>query len=159
MNILPKATAAPVPKSNDATQVSLFYAGILAVFAVTQLFTFDEFIELILSFNLPLGTGMTAALVPIIVAAEVLALPFLLRMKLSIGFRWLSMILGWLVVVLWLFITISLAAKGTEAMTVGFLGTVIDLVPGWWAVAMASAMGILMAWTSWGLWPGAQAKI
>lgn len=158
MSILPKATAAPTPKSDDAIQVSFFYAGILAVFALAQLFTFDTFIELIVSFNLPLGLGVTAALAPLIVAAEVFALPFLLRMKLSIGFRWFSMLLGWLVAVLWLFITISLAVNGTEAETVGFLGTVFNLVPGWWATMIATAMGILAAWTSWGLWPGTQAK-
>ena len=158
MSILVKALPAAAPRSDSATQMSLLYAGILVVFVVTQLFTFDEFIDLIPSLNLPIGDRLIFALAPVIVVAELFALPFLLRMKLSIGFRWFSMMLGWLVPVLWACISLWTVTTQPAAETVGFLGTLVDVVPGWWAVLASCALGILAAWSSWGLWPGARSK-
>jgi hypothetical protein len=158
MSILPKASATTPAKTKESKQIAVVYAVILVAFALAQLYTFDEFIGLIPSLGLPLGEVMIYALVPTIVAAEVFALPFLLRMKLSIGFRWFSMAMGWLVAALWLFIALSVVTRGVEATTIGFLGTVVDLVPGWWAVAVALGLAILTIWASWGLWPAKRAK-
>lgn len=158
MSIFPKAAAAPVAKTKETKQIALLYAGILVVFSLAQLFTFDEFVEFIPSLGLPVGVAMTFALAPTIVAAEVFAIPFLLRMRLSIGFRWFSMMLGWLVAALWVFIALSVVTRGIEVETIGFLGTAVNLPPGWWAVMVALALGILATWSSWGLWPGKQAK-
>jgi hypothetical protein len=158
MSILVKALPAAKPRTDNAKKISLLYAAILVVFVVAQLFTFDEFLALILSFNLPLNDTWAYALAPILVAAELFALPFLLRMKLSVAFRWLSMLLGWLVPIIWFFISIWVVTMQPEAETVGFLGTVVNLVPGWWAVLASFALGILAAWASWGLWPGPRAK-
>lgn len=158
MSILPKASTATPAKTNESKQVAVVYAVILVVFALAQLYTFDEFIGLIPSLGLPISEGVAYALAPIIVAAEVFALPFLLRMKLSIGFRWFSMVMGWLVAALWLFITLSVAVHGTGAETIGFLGTAVNLIPGWSTVMVALAMGILAAWASWGLWPAKRSK-
>ena len=97
MSILVKATPAPTARTKETKQMAYLYAGLLVVLAVTQLFTFDEFIELVPAFNLPFGTGFTYALAPLIVATEVFAIPFLLRMQLSVAFRWLSMFCGWFV--------------------------------------------------------------
>ncbi|MGV9001651.1 MAG: hypothetical protein ACOH18_01705 [Candidatus Saccharimonadaceae bacterium] len=158
MTILAKVSPAPKPRTKRVRQISLLYAGILVVFLVAQLFTFDKFIELIPSFNLPLSDGWSYALAPIIVASELFALPFLLGMKLSIAFRWLSMVLGWLVPALWLYICLWVVLTQPNVESVGFLGTVVDLVPGWWAVMKSLALGVLAAWASWGLWPGSRSK-
>lgn len=158
MSIFVKTTIAPKPRTKEAKQVSLFYAGVLVVFVVTQLFTFDTFIELIPAFNLPLGPMMTFALAPLLVASELFAIPFLLRMQLSVAFRWLSMMLGWLVAGIWIGITAWVAGTEPAVATIGFLGTLVDLVPGWWAVFISFALGILAIWSSWGLWPGLRKK-
>lgn len=158
MSIFVKTTIAPKPRTKEAKQVSLFYAGVLVVFVVTQLFTFDTFIELVPAFNLPLGPMMTFAVAPLLVASELFAIPFLLRMQLSVAFRWLSMMLGLLVSVMWVGITAWIAVTQPAVSTVGFLGTLFDLVPGWWAVFIALALVILAAWSSWGLWPDKRNK-
>lgn len=158
MSIFPKAGTATPAKTKESKQIAVVYAVVLVVFALAQLFTFDEFIGLIPSFGLPVGALTAYMLAPTIVAAEVFALPFLLRMKLSVGFRWFSMVLGWAVAVLWLFITLAVVTRDIEATTIGFLGTAVDLVPGWWAVTVPIAMGILAIWASWGLWPAKRAK-
>ncbi len=157
MTILVQATPAPKPRTDTVKQMSLLYAAVLVVFVVAQLFTFDEFTNLIISFNLPLSDAWTFALAPTLIAAELFALPFLLRMKLSIAFRWLSMFLGWLVPALWLFISFVAVTTQPNAETIGFLGTVVDVVPGWWAVLASFALGVLAAWSGWGLWPGKRA--
>jgi hypothetical protein len=158
MSAFPIARAAAKPRTDTAVKISLLYAAILVVFAVAQLFTFDEFIKLVPQFQLPIGEGLTAAIAPMIVASEVFALPFLLRMKLSSGFRYFSMGLGWLVTGLWLGITSWVVITAQPVSTIGFLGTIGHLSPGWWAILVAVGLGILTAWSSWGLWPGARAK-
>lgn len=145
MSIFVQATPAPAAKSPESKQIATLYAGLLTVLAVTQLFTFDTFIELFPALGLPV------ALAPIIVASEVFALPFLLRMRLSPAFRVLSMGLGWVVALAWSVVSVMALQQG--AVTVGYLGTLVELTPGWWAVLIAVSFGILAVWSSWGLWP------
>jgi len=154
MSIFPKATPAPLPKTKNVTIIATFYAVILVVMAVAQLFTFDEFLKLISSFDFPAGVQYAHFIAALVVVAEVFALPFLLRMSLSPAFRWFSMMLGWGVAVLWAKITICLVISDTLINNVGFLGTVVNLMPGWWAIFISLAFGILAAWSSWGMWPG-----
>ena len=154
MSIFAKALPAPKEKTANTRHISLLYAAILVVFLVAQLFTFDEFTALILSFNLPFSDKGVLVIAPLLVMAELFALPFLLRMKLSFAFRWLSMLFGWLVPVLWLFISSWVVSTQPGAETVGFLGTVVSVIPGWWAIFVSIALGILASWASWGMWPG-----
>ena len=142
MSKIAKVTPAPVPKTKDVQRISIFYAVVLVVMVVAQLFTFDTFIELY-------GPIIAALLV----VFEVFALPFLLRMPLSRAFRWVSMVSGWLVAALWIGITSWLITADVSVGTVGFLGTAIDTIPGWWAVFMSFAFALLAAWSAWGMWP------
>jgi len=159
MSILPVPTVAPVAKTNDARRVAIFYAGILAVMAIAQLFTFDTFLELVETFGFPGGTSYAYLLSAVLVAAEVFALPFLLRMPLSPAFRWVSMVLGWLAATVWIKITTWLVLQGSVVASVGFLGTVVDVMPSWWTIFMSLTFGILAAWSAWGLWPGKRRPI
>lgn len=156
MSVFAKPTTALPARTDTSRQIALLYAGILVLFIIAQLFTFEEFLELIPSLHLPIG-GLLYIAVPLIVVGELFALPFLLRMSISPAFRWLSMVCGWLVAAVWVFIAAWVVTTQSGASTVGFLGTVGDLTPGWWSVLIAIAMGILAAWASWGLWPGSHA--
>lgn len=140
------------PLTPQSSQVSLLFAGLIALMAVAQLFTFEDFIFLIEDLSLPLALPplLTASFM---VIAEVMALPFLLRMTLSPAFRWLSMALGWLVVVFWLFVSFWIWLQSPQVDTVGFLGA-ITLPPGPWMVLFSISLAILAIWSSWGLWPG-----
>lgn len=153
MSIFVKATLAPTPKNVRAQYISLLYAAVLIIFALTQLYTFDTFIELIPAFRLPFGDTLVYLIAPLIVVAEVFALPFLLRMRVSPAFRFLSIGFAWLVALLWLFISIWLMTTPSSVETIGFFGTLVDLIPGWWAVLFSGALVILAAWSSWGMWP------
>ena len=158
MSMFVKATPAPSAKTSETKQVAILYAALLTIMAVTQLFTFEEFIELFPAFHLPLGEVLVYGLAPALVAAEVFALPFLLRMAVSPAFRFVSMFCGWFVAATWLFVSTWVAATRVDADTIGFLGTFASLSPGWWAVLISLALGVLAVWASWGLWPIRRAK-
>jgi len=153
MRFFVKATAAPKPKTAETRQVAYFYAGILVIILLCQLFTFDDFLLLIESFWLPGGVPLAHLLGGVIVACELLALPFLLGMKLSSLMRVICMICGWLVSFIWIFLSLWLILTVNNISNIGILGTVVDILPGWWAVFIWLAIGILSAWSSWGMWP------
>ena len=158
MSFLQKPTPAPIPKTIDAKRIATFYAIILVILAVTQLFTFEHFLELIASFDLPFGDQFAYFLGAFIVTVEVFALPFLLRMPLSPAFRSFSMVCGWFAAGVWFDISLWLVLTDSPVTNVGFLGTVTDLMPGWWAIFIATALGILTVWASWGMWPARRKK-
>jgi hypothetical protein len=153
MSVFVKATPPPKVKTSRIMQISLFYAVVLGAMALAQLYTFEEFTGLVFDFNLPFPDSLSYALVPLLIIFEVFALPFLLRMRVSPAFRVLSMVCGWLVAATWLFITLWLVITNQQVTSVGFLGTVAELIPGAWAVFFSLALGILAYWVSWGMWP------
>lgn len=153
MIFIGKITKTRQPKTIDSLKVAYMYAILLMVFVVCQLFSFEKFVPLIESFGLPWGELGAKIIAFIIVTCEVFSLPFLLRIDVWQAFRIKSMILGWIVPLIWLFLTIWINLSANGIPTVGFLGTVYNLVPGWWAVLFSISLGILSFWASWGLWP------
>ena len=158
MSVFAKATEAPEPKSQDVKRIAVFYALLLLIFALAQLFTFDKLLVLIGEFGLPGGAGTAYLIGSLLVVSEVFALPFLLRMPLSPLFRWFSMFLSLLAAGLWIFLTTWLVLTDSLVVTVGFLGTLVNVMPGWWAVLVSVALGILAVWASWGMWPATRKK-
>ena len=154
MSIFVTSTAAPAARTADSSKISVLYAVVLVAFAVTQLFTFEAFLPYIQSLQLPLGESFNYILAPLLVVAEIFAIPFLLRMRLSPAFRYMSMGLGCIAAALWIFITLWINLSNVSVETVGFFGDVVTLAPGWWAVFISLALGVLAIWSSWGLWPG-----
>lgn len=154
MSIYTKATVAKVPRTPESQKIVYAYAVILIVFVLCQLFTFDGFVRLLESFWLPSGAKFAQVLASIIVFCELFALPFLLRMKLSLLMRIISMVLSWLVPIIWLILTLWLNVTVNAISNVGFLGTIVRITPGWWAFCVSIAIGLMSIWSSWGLWPG-----
>ncbi|HWT39813.1 MAG TPA: hypothetical protein VN081_00875 [Dongiaceae bacterium] len=158
MSFLPHPTPAPIPKTPAAKQIGILYTILLTAMAVGQLFNFPAFVVLFNSFAFPFPGWFNAMLPAFLIASEVFAIPFLLRMQLSPAFRWFSLFLGFLTAIIWLFVALWVITYYPLAKTIGFLGTDVHLVPGWWAVCMSLAFGILAVWAAWGLWPGKHAK-
>jgi glucan phosphoethanolaminetransferase (alkaline phosphatase superfamily) len=144
------ARTTPPPRINGkyGNAVSLTVAGLFVLMAVSQLYAFEDFVPLITSFGLGGGEARATIIASVLVAAEVLALPYLLRMHLSPLFRIFSMVLGWIVAVLWLFIAVSVYLSVNNVQDAGFLGTAITVPFGWWSVLYALALCILVAWVS-----------
>jgi len=144
--------ARPV-KTPFSQYCALGYAGILTGVLVAQLFTLDEVLELFSSFSVALPPFIVAAFVPCVIVAELCALPFLLRMKLSHAFRWLSMGCSWLVALLWGGLGVALVVAGEASVSVGLFGTVVSPLSAGVSVVIALLFGGMAAVSSWGLWP------
>ncbi len=148
-----QATKPSAPKNSSAVRVALLYASVLVVFVVAQLFSFEAFLPLVRDFVLPGGRPLAHFLAAFIVTAEVFALPFLLRMQLSSAMRLVSMVMGWLVAVVWVSIALWLTFTGSTVTNIGFFGDIIPYAPGWLAVAVGLVLGVMAYWASWGMWP------
>ena len=158
MRIFVKAEEAKKPRTHESRNIAYMYAAILVIFALSQLFTFDKFLVLIDSFWLPGGTSVAYLLAGVIVSSEVFALPFLLGMKISPLMRVLSMGLSWLVPFIWFLLAVWINFTVNAVSNIGFLGTVVILIPGWWAIFFTMSIGLLSAWASWGMWPFKRGK-
>lgn len=152
------ATTAPKPKTKNSQIIALFLAGLLVVMAVGQLFSFEKFIPLIETYLLPGGYGMAVLVASLLVISEVFALPFLLRMKMSLLMRYVSMACGWIVAAVWLKLTLWANVIPTDVQNVGFFGPKVELFVGWWATLFAAALIVLVVWAAWGLGPFGRAK-
>jgi len=148
-----KATEAEKPKSKESQRAALLLAAILLIMLVAQLFSYDHFPALIASLWFPGGEQSAQFLAAFIVVAELFALPFLIRMKVSIGFRVMSMLMGWIAVAIWIKIALWAMLATNRSSNIGLLGDTISIAPGWGIVCVSIALGVLTVWASWGLWP------
>ena len=142
-----QATAAPRPKTKNIRTVGIALAGIFVIMAVSQLFTFEDFPEVIKAMWLPGGEDVASVRAALIVALEVGAVPFLLMMRLSPALRVVSMIAGWFAASIW-----QNCSSGVIANS-GLLGATVKLPVGWWNILLCLALGVLAAWAAWGMWP------
>ena len=154
MSIFVTTTPAPKPRTVNSLKVSILYAIILTAAAVIMLFNFEDLLVYIQSINLPFGEGINYAFLPLMVVAEVFALPFLLRMDLSPAFRYVSMFLGLLAAALWIFLAGWVVLSGQTDSSVNYSNNLISFLPGFYAIFITLAIGILAIWSAWGLWPG-----
>ncbi len=153
MSFFVQATPPPKPRTSNIQTVSLLAATILAVMVLAQLFSFEDFPAVISSLWLPGGEFTAKVSTAVLVTAEVLALPFLLSLRLSPLFRIVSMVLGWAVVLLWTSLTVWENLVIGAISNSGLFGATIPLPVGWWSVLFSLALGVLIVWTSWGMWP------
>lgn len=152
MSFFSRATPAPTPKTSNTWLASLLLAVFLVMMIVAQLFTFEKFPDLLADSWLPGGDAWMPIYAGVIVALEVLALPFLLSMKLSKAMRAMSMVFGWLVVLAWLVISVGSVVDGHIAES-GLLGATAPLPTGWWSVSFCAGLAVLAIWAAWGMWP------
>jgi hypothetical protein len=153
MSILAAAYPAKPAKTREAKRVAWVYAALLAIMFIAQVVTFQRFVLVLESYGLPGSAQFYAFLAGLLIFSELLSLAFLLRLKLSPAFRIFTMALSWLVPIIWTVLTFSAVVSNSSLTNVGFLGDLVPLVPGWWAVFVSLALMIMAAWVSWGLWP------
>jgi hypothetical protein len=158
MSFFVQATPPPKPKTKNIQSVSLLAASIIAVMTIAQLFTFENFPAVIANLWLPGGDATARLIAAVLVIAEVLALPFLLAMRLSPLFRIVSMYVGWLVALIWIFISFGENMMVGSISNNGMFGATIPLPVGWWNVFFSLALGVLVLWASWGMWPTVRRK-
>jgi len=140
-----RTTAAPTVKYAYLRGLSIVYAGVLVVCATAQLFEYETFADVIGGLGLGFDELTSVLLAALIVIGEVMALPFLLSVRVSALFRIVSAAASVSAACVWLYV--GLAARPTD--NVGLLGSTIPLGPGWWLVCVGVAM---LAAASVGVW-------
>lgn len=143
MNWKIRATDPPKLKKPYAAKILWVLAGIMLIMALLHLVRIDKLIPAMAD---TLGDNGAAWFVALIVIGEVLALPYLLRMKLSPGFRFVSGLLVVLVPLAWTCLTIW--ALGSEHST-GQFGSYVSTPATWWSVVLNFAW---LAASDWALW-------
>lgn len=156
MRFFVQTTPPSKPKTFKVRIASVALAGIFILLAVAQLYSFEDFPEVIASLWLPGGRPLATLLAALLVTGEVLALLFLLSMRLSPAMRVVSMVAGWLVVATWLKLAIIVTFTANAVTNSGVLGATVPLAPGWWMVVLFVILSGLTAWVSWGMWPSSQ---
>ncbi len=154
MRLFVNATKARAARTAESGQIVYLYAGLLVIFAVAQLFTFEEFVPLINQYGLVGGEVFSRLVASVLVSAEVLALPFLLGLRVSSLMRWFSLGLAIAVPIIWLGLALVANITRVSLVNVGYLGTKVHLVSGAWTIFFSLALLILAVWSAWALWPG-----
>lgn len=130
---------------NPAYIRALVLAGLYLVFCLTQLFTFERFTEVTAAYSLPGGAVVAAILAGLIPLLEVMALPYLISMKLRPEWRRVSMWATLAVPILWLLIVLWLNFAPTLAeVNTGLFGATLETMSGLWFVLFSA----LLLWSA-----------
>lgn len=153
MNVFVRSTVAPEPKMRNVKSISIALSAVFVILAVAQLYSYEDFPDVIASLWLHGGRPCAELCAALIVTGEVLAVPFLLGMRLSPAMRVVSMFAGWLVIAAWLKIALLINSTENAITNSGVLGATVPLTPGWWMVYLFVTLGAVSALVSWGMWP------
>lgn len=148
-----RATQPPKPNNNNVVKLGIGLAGVLALMAISQLFKFDEF-DIIISSNEPLAAIISSSIIVALVAsAEIFALPFLLRMRISPALRVFSMFLGWLVALFWLYRAVLIPVVTGDVIEVGMFGGILSDMPQLIYSIVATLIAVVVLVVTIGMWP------
>lgn len=149
-----RASRVKPPQRLSVWAAALYLAFFFVVAAVSQLFAFETFSDIIATYGLPLDEAFNKVAAAVIVTLEVFAIPFLLMMRLSLLMRVVSMVSGWLVLIFWLAVGVWQSTVSFYIPNAGLFGSKISLPQGWWLVFYMAALVTLSIYVSYHLWPG-----
>ncbi len=147
------ALSAPKPRSNLARNAAWFYAFVLTIMALGQLYGFEKFIPIISDYWLPGGHGTDTLVACLIVMAEVFALPFLLRMRLSPLMRWVGLASSVIVPAIWIKLSVFSFVQGAPLANGGIVGYAVDVPTMTIQLVLSFFLLALALYTAYGLWP------
>ena len=133
-------------KHNKAYWRAFILGLVFLVFAVAQLFKFEEFPGIITMMRVP-GAPFTAWFLAIVLPLlEIASLPYLLSMRLKYTHaRAISMWSGVAVSVLWVLLTVWTSIQMGMAVESGMFGGTLATNSGWWSVVVM----VLLLWSYW----------
>lgn len=137
------------PTTAAELAASIYLAFFFVVAALTQLFAFESYPDVVQSYGLPLAAELALPLAALIVCLEVFAIPFLLWMSVSRLMHWVSFACGWLVLMYWLGVGIWQSVVDFQIANAGLFGAKLLLPQGWWLVSYVAVLIVLMAFVTW----------
>lgn len=129
---------------NTAYWRGFVLALVYLVIAVAQLFTYEDFADVVTEYGLvggQMSVVIIAALLPLL---EVSALPFLLSMKMGTPLRTVSRVAVIAAPALWLVVSIATNTTGGYIINSGLFGATLPTINGWWLVVFAG----LLLWSA-----------
>lgn len=138
-----KATESPKLKKPYAAKILWILAGVMLVMALLHLIRIDKLIPVVAEI---LGESTATWFVALLVIIEVFALPYLLRMKVSPGFRIVSGL--WVIVVplVWTCYTIWALGNG---LSTGQFSSYVSTPASWWLIVLNVAWLGVSYWALW----------
>lgn len=124
---------------------ALGLALVYVTMVLLQLFTFEDFVEVTLGYGLPGGRVMAVCIAFLIPITEVMALPYLLSMRLPTRAYMISRTNVVIVALLWLFIALWTNISGNNGDNLGIFGATLYTPNQWWSVLFVG----LVAWAAW----------
>lgn len=114
---------------------ALALASIYLLLIVTQLFSYEDFFAVMKGYGLPGGAATTVLPTGLLPLLEVVALPYLLSMRLSRR-AWEISRAGMIAApLLWLCVYVISLASGQQALPAGIFGATLPLPLTWWMAA------------------------
>lgn len=153
MSFFVQSTTSPTPKTKYVELTSIMLAAVFVILAVAQLYSYEDFPDVVANLWLPGGRAAADLWAVMIVILEVAAIPFLLSMKLSPAMRVVSMLAGWLSVVSWIAVTIWINVSVNAVTNGAVLGATIPVVASWYLVCGFVIFAGILAYVSWAKWP------
>ena len=125
-----------------ATLIALMYAGVLTVMSLLQLYGLEAFIPIIQDYWLPGGAGVATVVACMVIVLQIVSLPYLLRMRVSMYMRRLGRACAILVPIVWLCLALYAVVEGHMLHNSGIAGEKIAVAAG---VPQFVVVGILLA--------------
>lgn len=137
------------PTAAAELAASIYLAFFFVVAALTQLFAFESYPDVIRSYGLPMVDELALPLAAVVVCLEVFAIPYLLWMRISRLMHLVSFTCGWLVLVYWLGVGVWQSLVDFHIANAGLFGAKLLLPQGWWLVSYIAVLMTLMAFVLW----------
>lgn len=123
---------------------ALTLGGVYCFLAVMQLFTFEKFYPVVMQYSLPGGWVPAFIVTGLIPVLEVMALPYLLSMKVSRHTRMASKYAVLAVPTLWLLLSLWLVFSADMTVESGLMGATLPVPSGFWLVVFS----VLLLWSA-----------
>lgn len=114
------------------------------VMLVAQLFSYEDFAEVVAGYGLPGGMVTVVFLAALIPLLGFLSLPYLFSMKLHKRWRTIGRVAVIVLPSLWLLITLATNISMSGPISIGLFGASIPTPNGWWMVMFAG----LLLWSA-----------
>lgn len=124
---------------------ALGLALVFTVLSLAQLFTFEHFADVTLGYGLPGGVVVATILAFLLPGAEILAIPYLLSMRLPAKLYFVSRISVIVTGSLWVCVALWTNLTGNTESNVGMFGATL-YTPNQWCFIIFT---VLLLWASW----------
>ena len=132
-------------RDNPVHFQALGLAFVYVTMALLQLFTFESFVEVTLNYGLPGGRVTAVAIAFLIPITEVMALPYLLSMRLPRRIYIISRASVLATATLWFLIALWTNTSGNNDGSLGIFGATLDTPNQWWSVVFIG----FVVWAAW----------